>query len=88
MFEDVTDRQLIEELQSRGFITDLLFNRNDVQTQIDNINEDREDDGLELIEMDDEDKDHILENIGTEWFIERINESIFDKVFEYLDIED
>lgn len=85
MFENVTDRQLIEELQSRGFMTGLLFNRNDVQTQIDNINEDREDDGLEPIEMDDEEKDHILENVGTEWFIERINESLFDLVSDYLD---
>jgi hypothetical protein len=80
----VSDHQLIEELQSRGYMTDLLFNRNDVQNQIDNINEIRKDKGLESIEIDDDEKEDILERVGVEWFIERINESLFDEVSDYI----
>jgi hypothetical protein len=85
IFENVTDGELINELESRGYITNLLFNRHDIQSQIDSLNEDREDEGLEAVEMDDEEKDNILERINTEWFIERINESIFEKVSDYFD---
>jgi hypothetical protein len=88
MFENVTDGELINELESRGYMTDLLFNRHDVQSQIDSINEDREAEGLDPIEMDDDEKDYILERIGTEWYTERINESIFEKVSDYFDDED
>jgi hypothetical protein len=85
IFENVTDGELINELESRGYITNLLFNRHDIQSQIDSLNEDREDEGLEAVEMDDEEKDNILERINTEWYIERINESIFEKVSDYFD---
>lgn len=87
-FENFTDGELINELQSRGYVTDLLFSREDVQMRLDSLNEDREDEDLPPVEMDDEEKDHILENVGTEWFIERINESLFDLVSDYFEEQD
>lgn len=72
-------RDLIEELQNRGYNTELLFCREDVQTQLDSILEGYS--GLELT-MTDEDKDNILDgDIPTNWVCERINESIYDGVF-------
>jgi hypothetical protein len=82
---EVSDMDLIKELESRGYITGLLFCREDVQYQLDSINSDREDEGLEEIDMEDDDKDYILESLSLDWHIERFNESIFDKVSEYVD---
>lgn len=72
-------RDLIEELQRRGFNTELLFCREDVETQLDSLREGYP--GLELT-MTDEDKDNILDgDIPTNWVCERINESLYDGVF-------
>lgn len=87
-FENFTDGELINELESRGYITGLLFCREDVQIQLDSLNEDREEDGKELIELDDDDKDYILETLHLDWHVERMNESIFEKVSEYFDDEE
>jgi hypothetical protein len=82
---EVSDHGLIKELESRGYITGLLFCREDVQYQLDTINSDLEDEGLEAIDMEDDDKDYILESLSLDWHIERFNESIFDKVLEFVD---
>lgn len=82
-FENFTDGELINELESRGYVTELLFNREDVQMHLDSVNEDRENDDLPPVEMDDDEKDYILESIEFDWYIQQINESIFDKVHGY-----
>jgi hypothetical protein len=87
-FENFTDGELINELESRGYVTNLLFSREDVQMQLDSLNEDREEEGKEPIELDDDDKDYILETINLDWYIERMNETIFEKVSDYFDEED
>ena len=72
-------RDLIEELQNRGYMTGLLFCREDVETQLDSIREGYL--GLELT-MTDEEKDNILDrDIPTIWCCERINDSLYDSVF-------
>lgn len=83
LFENFTDGELINELESRGYVTNLLFSREDVQMQLDSLNEDRENDDLPPVEMDTDEKDYILESIGFDWHIRQINESIFDKVHGY-----
>jgi hypothetical protein len=82
-FENFTDGELINELESRGYITGLLFCREDVQIQLDSLNEDRKDEDKELIELDDDDKDYILETLNLDWHVERMNDTIFEKVLEY-----
>lgn len=86
--EELTDRELILELESRGYITGLLFCREDVEIQLDSLNEDREEEGKNPIELEDDDKDYILETIHLDWYIERMNETIFEKVSEYFDEDD
>ncbi len=72
---------LIKELQNRGYWTELLWNRDDVQRHVDNINEGR-DENEEPVVLDDMEKDMILESISGDWYCERINEDIYDRVWE------
>lgn len=81
-FEGVDTWDLIKELQSRGYNTELLWCRDDVQRHLDNINEDREDG--EKFELDEMDIDNILDSLSYDYHVERLNEEIFDKVWEYV----
>jgi hypothetical protein len=83
--EKYTDWDLIKELQNRGWNTELLFCRDDIQTQVESLNEYRAVEGKEPITLNDEDKDNILESLSYEWHCERINEEIYDKVFEFIE---
>ena len=78
-------RDLIEELQNRGYNTELLFCREDVDLQLESLNDGYP--GLKLT-MTDEDKDEILEgDLPIDWTCERINESIYDGVFNFISEE-
>ena len=78
-------RDLIEELENRGYKTGLLFCRADVDHHLKSLNEDYP--GLWL-KLTDEDKDDILEgDIPTNWCCERINESLYDGVFNFFSEE-
>ena len=69
-------RDLIEELENRGYMTGLLFCREDVDLQLKSLNDGYI--GLNLTMTDDE-KDEILEgDLPIDWTCERINESIYD----------
>lgn len=71
---------LIRELESRGYMTNLLFCREDVDTQLVYINENRIDDGETPVEFDDFEKDSILGTIDVEMFIERYNGEIIQEI--------
>ena len=72
-------RDLIEELEKRGYMTNLLFCREDVQIQLDSILAGYP--NLELT-MTDEQKDEVLSgDIPIDWSCERINDSLYDAVF-------
>jgi hypothetical protein len=75
---------LINELKSRGVITDLLWNRDDVIMNLERINEDRED-HEKLRDLDEMEMDDILESLTFGYYIERINEEISDAILEYLE---
>lgn len=72
--KDIKTSDLISELQNRGYYTDLLFCLEDVRMNLERINEDR----LKDIELTDSDSYYILEEINSDWHIERINEKICD----------
>ena len=72
---------MIKELQKRGWITELLWCRDDVQKQLDDINEDRSED--DKIILTDENKDEILDDLSYGYHCERINEEIYNKIFDY-----
>ena len=71
---------LIRELESRGYMTNLLFCREDVDTQLVYINENRIDDEETPVEFDDFEKDSILGTIDVEMFIERYNGEIIQEI--------
>ena len=72
---------LITELQNRGWNTELLWCRDDVQKQLDDINEERSEDKKST--LTDEDKDDILDDLSYGYHCERINEEIYHKIFNY-----
>jgi hypothetical protein len=82
-FKDIDTWDLIKELQSRGYNTELLWCRDDVQRQVDDINEGKEE-GEEPLVLDDMEKDDILDSLSYNWYCERINEEIYDRVWEYV----
>jgi hypothetical protein len=69
--------QLIDELKSRGYYTDLLFCREDVLNQLQEVN----DGNADKIVLTEEDMDEILDShINVGWLCERINESIYNGI--------
>jgi hypothetical protein len=79
---NIESKDLISELNDRGYNTSLLYNRSDVDMWLGDINEDRENDNK--IELSDDDKDDILEYcVNNEWVMEKINETISDKILDY-----
>ena len=71
----VTSRDLMLELEARGYYTDLICGIGDVDFQLDSINEDREED--DQIVMTKEQKIEVLDNcFYTEWYCDLLNTSI------------
>lgn len=79
-----TDDELIQELESRGYVTDLLWCRQDVILNLKRINQDRED---KFIDLDQDEQDEILEKINLEYYTRRINEDIINVIFNHLDLK-
>lgn len=79
----VTDDELIQELESRGYVTDLLWCRQDVILNMKRINQDRED---KFPELDQDEQDEILDKINLEYYTRRINEDIINTIYGYLDL--
>jgi hypothetical protein len=79
----VTDDELIQELESRGYVTDLLWCRQDVILNMKRINQDRED---KFPELDQDEQDEILDKINLEYYTRRINEDIINMIYGYLDL--
>ena len=82
-FKDVDTWDLIKELQSRGWNTELLFGIDDVVRHFDNINEDREE-GEKFPPLDEADMGNILDSLSYDWHCERVNDELYDKVWEYV----
>ena len=81
--KEIDTWDLIKELQSRGYITELLWCREDVVRHFNDINEYREE-GEKFPPMDEMDMDNILDSLSYEWHCERINEEIYDEVWKYV----
>jgi hypothetical protein len=77
------DDELIQELESRGYVTDLLWCRQDVILNLRRINQDRED---KFIGLDQDEQDEILDKINLEYYTRRINEDIINGIFNHQDL--
>ena len=82
-FKDVDTWDLIKELHFRGWNTELLFGMDDVKRHFDNINEDREE-GEKFPPLDEMDMGNILGSLSYDWHCERVNDELYDKVWEYV----
>ena len=76
----VTDDELIRELESRGYITDLLWCRQDVILNLKRINQDRQ---QKFPDLDLDEQDEILDKINVEYYTRRINEDIINVIYGY-----
>ena len=84
--KELSDDSLINELKSRGYQTGLLFNLTDVDRQIEIMNgdTDEDDDVKSPIILEDYEKENILDAVfeNVDYYIERINSDIQDKINE------
>jgi hypothetical protein len=80
---NIETNDLMDELNRRGWKTELLFGLSDIDLQLDGINEDRDKDNQ--ITLSNEDKEEILDNVfsNVDYHIEQINTEIEDKILSY-----
>lgn len=80
---------LIKELNKRGYYTNLIFGISDIDSQLESINGNRDEEDGNIIVLSDDDKIEILQStaINTDWFCERINESLEEHILDYYDDE-
>jgi hypothetical protein len=80
---NIETNDLMNELNRRGWKTELLFGLSDIDLQLDGINEDRDEDNQ--ITLSNEDKEEILDSVfsNVDYHIEQINTEIEDKILSY-----
>lgn len=79
---NIDSRDLMLELKSRGYYTDLIFGISDVDMQLESINDSR--DESDIIVLTDDDKRDILDMcFNTDWYCERMNDDISDEILKY-----
>lgn len=81
--KEVSTRDLIQELKNRGYKTDLIFGLLDVEYQLEQVNADREED--DVIILDEDDKNEILERVfyATDYYTQLIYDNIEEKILDY-----
>jgi hypothetical protein len=70
---------LMNELKSRGYYTDLIFSPSDVDMQLESINDGRDEDD-QIVLSDDEKSDILDLCFNTDWYCERMNDDISDHI--------
>ena len=78
----LTNRELLDELQSRGYYTDLLYCVDDVDMQLDYMNEERDED--KQLTLTHEQKLEVLDNsFYLDWYCEKMNTDIQNQILNY-----
>ena len=84
---NVESWDLMKELKSRGYYTDLIFGIQDVNSQIHSINENRDEDNQ--IVLSEEEKMDVLDScFNTDWYCERMNDDLEDEILSHYDSEE
>ncbi len=80
---NVETNDLMDELNRRGWKTELLFGLSDIDMRLESINEDRDED--KQITLSDDNKGEILDQVfdSVGYYIEQINNDIEDKILNY-----
>jgi hypothetical protein len=85
---NIDSRDLMLELKSRGYYTDLIFSPYDIDLQLESINGDRDEDNNDIIVLTDDEKREILDNcFNSDWYCERMNDDISDEILNNYDNE-
>ena len=81
-FSKIETKDLVNELKSRGYKTELIFGLSDVERIIGELNNHRS----EEIVLDDSEKKHILDDVfsSIQYYVEEINGDITGKVIDYI----
>jgi hypothetical protein len=80
---------LVDELKSRGWYTNLIYTPSDVDMRLESINGDRENIDGNIIVLDEDDKKEILDYcFNTDYFCELMNESLDDYILDNYDSEE
>ncbi len=80
---------LVDELKSRGWFTNLIYTPSDVDMRLESINGDRENIDGNIIVLDEDDKKEILDYcFNTDYFCELMNESLDDYILDNYDSEE
>ena len=83
---NVDSWDLMKELKSRGYYTDLIFGIEDVNSHIHSINEGRDEDDKNQIVLTDDEKRDILDScFNTDWYCQRMNEDIEEEILNHYD---
>ena len=84
---NVDSWDLMRELKSRGYYTELIFGVSDVDLQLESINDGRDDENQ--IVLTQEDKMDIIENcFNSDWYCERMNDDISYEIINHYDSEE
>lgn len=76
---------LMKELKSRGYYTQLIYSPNDVDMVLDSINSDRDENVIVLCQ---EDKETVLEDcFNTDWYCETMNDDLAEHILDNFDDE-
>jgi hypothetical protein len=80
---EVNAWDLMQELKSRGYFTDLIFGIQDVDFNLEHmVNSDREED--EKLVLTDEEKMEILDScFSVDWYSEQMNNDIYEEILRY-----
>lgn len=84
---NVDSFDLMRELKSRGYYTELIFGISDVDTVLESINDNR-DETNQIVLSDDEKRDIIDNCFYTEYYCERMNCDIDDEILKEYDSEE
>jgi hypothetical protein len=80
---NIETNDLMDELNRRGWKTELLFGLSDIDMQLESINEGRDEESQ--ITLSDDNKGEILDEVfdSVGYYIEQINNNIEDKILNY-----
>ena len=85
---NVDSWDLMKELKSRGYYTQLIYSLSDVDMLLDTINDNRDEENGDIIVLCKEDKETILQDcFNTYWYCERMNDDVVEHILDNYDDE-
>ena len=79
---NIETKDLIHELYERGYYTELLFCVEDVELQLEDINQDRDEDN-KIVLSEEQKKEVLDESFNAGWYNEQMNNDIINKILNY-----